>query len=77
MGNEPRKSVFGGVQAMLDGLEELYRQVHRRPELPMEEERTAALAAERLRTAGFEVTTGVETLIAGACAWLGEPAGSG
>ena len=58
MGNERSESVFGGVEAMHD-LEELYKQVHRRPELSMEEERTAALAAERLRAAGFDVTTGV------------------
>jgi amidohydrolase len=45
--------------ARLDDLEELYKDVHRHPELSMEEERTAALAAARLRTAGFEVTTGV------------------
>ncbi|HEY3543235.1 MAG TPA: M20 family metallopeptidase [Gaiellaceae bacterium] len=44
---------------MLDDLEELYKDVHRHPELSMQEERTAALAAERLQTAGFEVTTGV------------------
>jgi hippurate hydrolase len=44
---------------MLGDLEELYKDVHRHPELSMEEGRTAALAAERLETAGFEVTTGV------------------
>jgi amidohydrolase len=59
MGDERSEPVFGGVEAVLGDLEELYKQVHRRPELPMEEERTAALAAERLRAAGFEVTTGV------------------
>jgi hippurate hydrolase len=59
MGDERSEPVFGGVEATLGDLEELYKQVHRRPELPMAEERTAALAAERLRAAGFEVTTGV------------------
>jgi len=59
MGNERSESVFRGVEAMLDDLEELYKAVHRRPELSMQEERTAALAAERLRTAGFDVTMGV------------------
>ena len=59
MSDERSESIFGGVEAMLDDLEELYKEVHRRPELSMEEERTAALAAERLRTAGFDVTTGV------------------
>jgi amidohydrolase len=59
MGDEQSQALFSGVAAMLDSLEELYKEVHRRPELSMEEERTAALAAERLRAAGFEVTTGV------------------
>jgi amidohydrolase len=53
------KSVFAGVGALLDDVEGLYKDVHRHPELSMEEERTAALAAERLRAAGFDVTTGV------------------
>jgi hippurate hydrolase len=44
---------------MLDDLEAFYKDVHRHPELSMEEDRTGALAAERLRSAGFEVTTGV------------------
>jgi amidohydrolase len=59
MSDERSESIFGGVEAMLDDLEGLYKEVHRRPELSMEEERTAALATERLRTAGFDVTTGV------------------
>ena len=52
-------SIFDGVEAMLDDLEELYKDVHRHPELSMQEERTAGIAAERLENAGFEVTTGV------------------
>ncbi len=51
--------IFDGVDAMLDDLEELYKDVHRHPELSMQEERTAGIAAERLEKAGFEVTTGV------------------
>jgi hippurate hydrolase len=46
-------------KALLGELEDLYKDVHRHPELSMQEERTAALAAERLQQAGFEVTTGV------------------
>jgi hippurate hydrolase len=53
------ESLFAGVGAMLADLEELYKDVHRHPELSMQEERTAGLASERLRKAGFEVTTGV------------------
>jgi amidohydrolase len=52
-------SIFDGVQAMLDEVEALYKDVHRHPELSMEEKRTAALAAERLQAAGFDVTDGV------------------
>ena len=52
-------SLFAGVGAVLDDVEGLYKDVHRHPELSMQEERTAGLAAERLERAGFEVTTGV------------------
>jgi amidohydrolase len=52
-------SIYAGVAAVLDDVEELYKDVHRHPELSMQEERTAGLAAERLQKAGFEVTTGV------------------
>ena len=44
---------------MLDDLEQLYKDVHSHPELSMREERTSAIAAERLKKAGFDVTTGV------------------
>jgi hippurate hydrolase len=53
------ESGLAGVGAVLDDLEELYKDVHRHPELSMHEERTAAVAAERLQQAGFDVTTGV------------------
>lgn len=59
MAESGSRSIFEGVAAMLDDLEALYKDVHRHPELSMQEERTAALAAERLEKAGFEVTTGV------------------
>jgi amidohydrolase len=55
------ESIYDGVGAMLDDLEGLYKDVHRHPELSMQETRTAALAAERLRASGFDVTTGVGT----------------
>jgi amidohydrolase len=51
--------IFAGVAAMLADLEALYKDVHRHPELSMQEERTAALAAEWLQRAGFEVTSGI------------------
>jgi len=52
-------SVLGGLAGMLDDLETLYKDVHSHPELSMEEKRTAGIAADRLRAAGFEVTEAV------------------
>src|SRR5690349_4457994 len=52
-------ALWDGVQSMLPDLEDLYKDIHSHPELSMQEKRTAALAAERLRAAGFEVTTGI------------------
>jgi hippurate hydrolase len=49
-------SVLRGLGDALDDLEALYKDIHSHPELSMQEERTAALAAERLKRAGFEVT---------------------
>ena len=43
----------------MSGLAELYRDLHQHPELSFQETRTAAIAAERLRAAGFETTEGV------------------
>ncbi|MCZ4578273.1 amidohydrolase [Gordonia amicalis] len=40
-------------------LVELYKDLHRHPELGFQEHRTAGLVVDRLRTSGFEVTTGV------------------
>ncbi|HEX4819562.1 MAG TPA: amidohydrolase [Acidimicrobiales bacterium] len=50
---------LGDIRAELGDAETLYKDVHRHPELSMQEERTAALAAQRLTAAGFEVTTGI------------------
>src|SRR5258705_5852463 len=47
------------LDALLPDLAELYKDVHSHPELSMQETRTAGLAADRLRAAGYEVTTGV------------------
>jgi hippurate hydrolase len=44
---------------LLPNLEKLYTDIHAHPELSMQETRTAGVAAERLRAAGYEVTTGV------------------
>src|SRR5689334_3542140 len=47
------------IEELLPELETFYKDVHAHPELSMQETRTAALAAERLRANGFEVTTGI------------------
>jgi amidohydrolase len=52
-------SILQGLDDDLDDLESLYKDVHSHPELSMQEHRTAGLAAERLKAAGFEVTEGV------------------
>jgi hippurate hydrolase len=52
-------TILGPLGSLLPDLEAVYRDIHAHPELSMQEARTAALAAERLRAAGFEVTTGV------------------
>ena len=44
---------------LLPDLEALYKDIHSHPELSMQETRTAGIAAERLRAAGYDVTTGV------------------
>src|SRR5205809_5373776 len=47
------------LDGLLPDLEALYKNVHSHPELSMQETRTAAVAADRLRAAGYEVTTAV------------------
>src|SRR6185437_6292486 len=47
------------LPGLLPELEALYTDLHAHPELSMQETRTAGLAADRLRAAGYEVTTGV------------------
>jgi hippurate hydrolase len=51
--------ILAGLESLLPELEALYKDVHAHPELSMQEKRTAALAADRLRAAGYEVTTGI------------------
>lgn len=52
-------TILAGLNDLLPELEALYKDIHSHPELSMQETRTAQIAAERLRTAGYEVTTGV------------------
>ena len=52
-------SALAHLHDLLPDLEALYKDIHAHPELSMRETRTANIAAERLRAAGFDVTTGV------------------
>lgn len=55
----PADTTLFGLGALLPDLENLYKDIHSHPELSMHETRTAGIAAARLESAGFEVTTGV------------------
>ena len=55
----PSDPLWGQLDGMLPDLEVFYKDVHSHPELSMQEKRTAGLAADRLRAAGFDVTTGI------------------
>jgi amidohydrolase len=59
--NQPRAVdlTSNDLQGILPDLEAFYRDLHSHPELSMHEVRTAGLAADRLRNAGYEVTTGI------------------
>ena len=51
--------ILAGLDAMRPDLTAFYTDLHRHPELSMQETRTASKAAERLRSAGYSVTTGI------------------
>jgi len=51
--------VLKNLDRLIPDLEALYKDIHAHPELSMQETRTAGLAADRLRAAGYEVTKGV------------------
>ncbi len=57
-----RNPVVEGVSAWADELTAIRRDIHAHPEMGMEEHRTAALVAEKLREWGIEVTEGVGKL---------------
>ena len=52
-------NALAGLSGLLPDLEKIYKDIHSHPELSMQEKRTAGIAAERLRGAGYEVTTAV------------------
>ena len=47
------------IQNLVPELERIYTDIHAHPELSMQETRTAGIAADHLRNAGYEVTDGV------------------
>lgn len=51
--------VLANLDGLLPELETIYKDIHSHPELSMQEERTARVAADHLRAAGYEVTTGI------------------
>src|SRR5262249_27787315 len=51
--------IVAGLDEMRSDLTALYQDLHRNPELSMQETRTAAKAAAHLRGHGYSVTTGV------------------
>ena len=57
--SERASAVLAGMSELLPDIEALYKDLHAHPELSMQETRTAGIAAEKLRAAGYEVTTGV------------------
>src|SRR5574337_1693201 len=62
MNTSPKRAseaALGNLRDLLPDLEQLYTDIHSHPELSMQETRTAGIAAQRLRAAGFEVTTQV------------------
>ena len=52
-------AVLTNLGKLLPDLQPLYKDIHAHPELSMREMGTAGIAAESLRKAGYEVTTGV------------------
>ncbi|WP_435178326.1 amidohydrolase [Actinacidiphila sp. bgisy145] len=57
--SDPSRAVLAGLDSARPDLEDLYRDLHRHPELGLHERRTAAKAAEALRDCGYQVTEGV------------------
>lgn len=51
--------ILANLDGLLPGLEAIYKDIHSHPELSMQEHRTAGVAADHLRSVGYEVTTGV------------------
>jgi amidohydrolase len=64
--HKDRGSTLANLKGLLPDLASVYKDLHSHPELSMQENRTAARAADHLRAEGYEVTTGVgETGVVG------------
>jgi hippurate hydrolase len=55
----PPSVLASRIQDLLPDLERVYADIHAHPELSMQETRTARIAADRLRGAGYEVSDGI------------------
>jgi amidohydrolase len=55
----PSSTLESRIQDLLPELERVYTDIHAHPELSMQETRTARVAADRLRGAGYDVTDGI------------------
>jgi hippurate hydrolase len=58
-GSKQISQILNGIDQLLPELESIYKDIHSHPELSMQENRTAGIAADHLKKAGYEVTTGV------------------
>ena len=56
---QPAATVLASLDSLRGDLESVYKDVHSHPELSMQENRTAGIAADRLRAAGYDLTTGI------------------
>ncbi len=52
-------AILAGLDTLLSALESIYKDIHAHPELSMQETRTAGIAANHLKSTGFEVTAGI------------------
>src|ERR1700726_1618601 len=59
MSEKKPTEILASLAALLPELEAVYKDIHAHPELSMQETRTAGIAANHLKAAGFEVTSGV------------------
>src|SRR5215471_21759135 len=59
-------AVLSSLGELLPALESIYKDIHAHPELSMQEKRTAGIAADHLRAAGYEMTSNIgETGVVG------------